>query len=129
MISISRLRWFSYGSLILVAAACGSDSSDASDSSDPETQAPAPVDACADAPTFSEVTAFQKCLNCHSENNSGAARRGAPAGVNFDTESGALTHADHIEEQVAGRSMPPASSGITLTEEERQTLLDWVRCQ
>jgi len=125
MISISQLRWFSYGILVLVAA-CGSDSSDSSDSSEPESDAN--VD-CATAPTFAEVTAFQKCLNCHSQNLSGAARRSAPASVNFDTESDVLTHADHIEEQVGRGSMPPPGSGITLTDEERQTLLDWVRCQ
>jgi len=79
-------------------------------------------------PTYGQVTAFTKCAVCHDSAKSGAARVMAPADINYDTYAGADAHATKAASEVNEGAMPPASSGITLTEEEKQTLYRWALC-
>ena len=86
------------------------------------------VDCSGTLPTYAQVTAFTKCSVCHSSAFMGAARQEAPADVNFDTEAGALAHAMKAAEEVNEGAMPPAGSGVTLTEMEKQDLYRWTLC-
>jgi uncharacterized membrane protein len=79
-------------------------------------------------PAFEDVAALKKCVMCHSSALPEATRRGAPESVNFDTESAASARADQASTEVNGGIMPPPSSGITLTDEEKQTLYKWALC-
>jgi uncharacterized membrane protein len=76
------------------------------------------------------MTAY--CTRCHSSTLSGAARNGAPAGHDFDTEAGILAVADHVDGLAAGgpnavnTAMPP--DGAKPTEAERRQLGEWLAC-
>ena len=83
---------------------------------------------CADAPTFSEVSAFRVCVSCHSSGNTSDERSGAPASVNFDTHAEASENADRAARQVSQRKMPPEESGLSITNAERAAVSEWARC-
>lgn len=70
---------------------------------------------CLDAPpSWERVDALleRSCRGCHSSKRSGdAARGGAPAGVDFDTEPQVRRHADRIRiRAVLGGNMPPSGA-------------------
>ncbi|HET7542387.1 MAG TPA: hypothetical protein VFK05_21105 [Polyangiaceae bacterium] len=73
------------------------------------------------------------CTRCHSSTLSGAARNGAPADHNFDTLSGIVTMAEHIDENAAAgpaatnTTMPPAAP--VPTHDERLLLGEWLACE
>ena len=80
-------------------------------------------------PTFSEVTAFAKCTSCHSSQlMDSVSRRDAPVGWNFDTYAGAAQDPTKVVHEVYEGEMPPADSGITLTEAEKQQIYNWGLC-
>lgn len=49
----------------------------------------------------------ERCLGCHSAAVVGAARGGAPEGINYDDEAGIAQNAAGIREQVEAGAMPP----------------------
>jgi hypothetical protein len=106
--------------LILATFACGNDDGDE----------PAPEVDCDDSvPTFEQVTAFQRvCTNCHDSSLEGAERNGAPRGYDFDLYESAADEAEEIVEHVQDGSMPPPSSGLSLTASEETTLYRWALC-
>jgi len=79
-------------------------------------------------PSYSEVRAFDVCTNCHSSENEGAERNGAPPSLNFDSYDGAAAAAPRIVDQVSMGSMPPATSDFSLTADEERELLVWAEC-
>ena len=84
---------------------------------------------CGDTvPTFAEVKAFAKCSNCHSTQLREAARHGAPASVDFDSESAAVDKAEEAAALVRAGAMPPPGSGVALSDSEKQDLLRWSEC-
>ena len=87
------------------------------------------VDCSGDIPQLAEVSALQKCTTCHSSQKSGAARHGAPAAVNYDTETAARANAEDAASEVNGGDMPPKSSNITLSDAEKQALYKWALCK
>lgn len=86
------------------------------------------VDCSGTVPQYADVTALTKCSTCHSSKVSGNARQGAPAAVNFDTESAAKANAEDAASEVNGGDMPPRNSGVTLSEDEKQALYKWALC-
>ena len=88
---------------------------------------PAAVD-CTNATQYADVAAFHKCTMCHSTERTSAARSGAPAAINFDSEAEAKPYAKAAQTVVSGGIMPPRSSGLTLTEAEKQQLYGWTAC-
>ncbi|MEY4579770.1 MAG: hypothetical protein RL701_4473 [Pseudomonadota bacterium] len=100
---------------VLMLAACSSGQPD--------------VDCSGTTPVYAEVTALQKCSTCHSSKLAGSARRNAPTNVNYDTESAANSSAEDASSEVNGGDMPPANSGITLTDDEKQALYKWALCR
>lgn len=118
---------------------------------------PAPVDAAlvSDAPTadagpgsgatcsptstltyenFGRAFFTTNCTTCHSVANVGAARRGAPASRNFDTQAEIQMQAERIDTQAAaGPSrintlMPFSTASAFPTELERRQLGEWLAC-
>lgn len=87
------------------------------------------VDCSGTVPAFADVTALAKCSACHSSTLTGSARRNAPSDVNYDTESAANASAEDASSEVNGGDMPPANSGITLTDSEKQSLYKWALCR
>ena len=79
-------------------------------------------------PTYDQVTVFAKCMNCHSSSKMTAERKGAPAEVNFDTKSAADASANRAAAMVKSGAMPPRSTGLILTDMERQKLFAWAKC-
>lgn len=67
-----------------------------------------------------------KCSYCHSRTpdpSSGYSR--SPGGIAFDTTQEMQSRTGGIAETVSGGEMPPRRSGITLTSQEKQTILNW----
>jgi uncharacterized membrane protein len=81
--------------------------------------------AAAPVPTFQEVTIWPKCTSCHSSTRTGAARSGAPAGVDFDTYASASAHAQKAAEEVNEGEMPRNG---TATAAEKDSLFRWALC-
>ena len=79
-------------------------------------------------PTFAEVRAFDVCTNCHSSENEGLARNGAPPSLNFDMYEIAAEAAPRMVNQVSMGSMPPPSSPFSLTPEVKDELFVWAEC-
>lgn len=89
------------------------------------------IDPCAGSPTYTNdirPIVEARCLSCHSSALAGAARNGAPAGLDFDsfdsTEPNLATFADAI---TSGRE-PPPESGLATTEAERDVVQAWRAC-
>ena len=100
-------------------AACGGDDED---------ELP-DVDCSGSVPAFDDVAALKKCATCHSSKLSGGDRKNAPANVNFDTQAAAESHDEKAAEEVNEGAMPPAGSGVTLTNDEKQVLYTWALCR
>jgi hypothetical protein len=79
-------------------------------------------------PSYGEVRAFDVCTNCHSSENEGVERNGAPPSLNFDSHDGAADAAPRIVDQVSMGSMPPAGSGFSLMADEKDELFVWAEC-
>lgn len=78
-------------------------------------------------PTFSEVTIWPKCTNCHASTLAGSDRGGAPPGIDYDVYASAVQYADLAVEEVEEGAMPyPDGSGVTA--EEKQSLYAWAEC-
>jgi uncharacterized membrane protein len=79
--------------------------------------------ACADpAPTFADVKPIfsERCVTCHN---------GEPGGPWPLTEYEHVADwAQEIRGQVLACTMPPADAGSTITTEEREKILAWIRC-
>jgi uncharacterized membrane protein len=82
----------------------------------------------ADVPAFDEVEIFDKCTACHGVAVSGDARNDAPPDVNFDDYVSAAAMAERAARYVMLGIMPPVSTGVRVSEREREQLDLWVRC-
>lgn len=96
-------------------------------SGDDDDDAMAEVDCSSDVPTFAEVS-FAACTGCHASDLSGAARNSAPSSVNFDDYEAARASAARAVDAVQRGAMPPAGSGSTLSDAEKQELYRWGLC-
>jgi hypothetical protein len=89
---------------------------------------PEEMDCALTAPTYQQVSAFGKCVACHASSKTGAERKSAPPAVNFDTQAAAEANAQAAVSMVRAAAMPPAGSGLTLTEAEKGALYAWAMC-
>lgn len=115
----------------------GGGSDDHGHTEDPvHTRASGAVCPTTGAPTaadFGRAFLEAHCLSCHSASVTGAAREGAPPGVDFDTAEAVRQWADAIDtHSAAGPSavntaMPPASRPAP-TMDERVKLGQWLSC-
>jgi uncharacterized membrane protein len=83
----------------------------------------------ASVPTFEDLQMgiLPICLGCHSARVTGAARHGAPDGLNFDTYEEFESVADTASYLVSQHEMP-APSGDGPTDSERNQLYAWAAC-
>lgn len=63
------------------------------------------------------------CVRCHGSDKQGAARNGAPAGVDFDTYADAVQNADLANTQIQSGVMPV---GGQLSDDEKGLFQAWV---
>ena len=129
---------------IPVLSACGDDASDEHDDHDDAheegeelgdpTGATCPTDAgTLTYEDFGKPFMEEFCTRCHSSELEGAARNGAPAEHDFDTEAGILLVAEHIDQMAA--SGPDATntkmpeSGVKPSMAQREMLGQWLACE
>ena len=97
-------------------------------------------------PHHGQALVAERCASsrCHSETAKGAARNGAPAGLNFDvvagsnsddeqkkTERGESTVHEYKEAmwaEIDEGSMPPRDLGTPLNAAEKETVRNWLAC-
>lgn len=83
--------------------------------------------ATAKVPKYTEMTAWAKCVSCHSSTLTGTARSAAPMGINYDTYAGARANAQSAMSEVFEGSMPLAGSP-TLSDAEKDQIYNWASC-
>jgi mono/diheme cytochrome c family protein len=66
------------------------------------------------------------CLGCHASDRTGAARNGAPPGLDWDRLEAVRAHAATITERVLKGSMPP--DGPVVPDAEAEQLAEWLAC-
>jgi hypothetical protein len=81
---------------------------------------------CTDVPKFADVKLLELCTGCHSSQLEGAARNGAPVGLDYDVYASAMEHAEHGVEEVNEGAMPPG--GGELNEADKQDFFRWGLC-
>ncbi|NMO22863.1 hypothetical protein HPC49_44005 [Pyxidicoccus fallax] len=116
---------------------CGGGDSDHHHDEDPgHTRASGAVCPSSGGPTgadFGRAFMEKHCLSCHSAAVTGAAREGAPAGMDFDTPEAVRQWAAAIDTHSAAgpggvnTAMPPASRAAPAMD-ERLKLGQWLAC-
>jgi hypothetical protein len=77
-------------------------------------------------PTFSMVNVLTvSCATCHASTLSGAARFGAPVGLDYDTFAAAKANAEEGAAEIFSGSMPPTGG---LPEADKQVYYRWALC-
>ena len=76
-------------------------------------------------PTYEELTIWPACTSCHASNLTGAWRRGAPEGVDFDTYQGAVDEAEDAAIEVNIGNMPFTG---TITDQQMNDFFAWAMC-
>jgi hypothetical protein len=68
------------------------------------------------------------CMNCHDSALSGVDRNGAPVSVNWDTYAAATTgdQPNHGNNRAQAGTMPPVSSGLSLTQAQKDLFQQWI---
>lgn len=112
---------------LLLATACGGTEPGASDSGGSTVELDAD---CAEQPVltwenFGDGFLTENCQACHASTSTD--RRGAPAGVVFDTYGDAMAHRNRILARSAGEdaTMPPQGG---VSEADRERLAIWLTC-
>jgi uncharacterized membrane protein len=124
------VRSFAVAALLSSFTAC----SDTDGSNESQTEEPFPA-FNGDCSTVKAVPTFAKleqgllvtCRSCHSAQVTGAARRNAPPGIDFDTYEIFSAFADSAVLLVQNRLMPPPA-GEGVTESQRNQLFAWAAC-
>ncbi len=83
---------------------------------------------CDAPPTFAEdiaPIADAKCITCHAP---GAARRGAPLNLNFDTWPAVEPVVETFADAITSGRQPPVGFEPTVTVEERALVSRWRTC-
>jgi len=78
-------------------------------------------------PTFDQLGGLEQCSACHSTRYEGAARQGAPRGIDYDTYDAAKPRKTSTQGVIADGSMPPGGAfPLTATQEEQ--IYTWYQC-
>jgi uncharacterized membrane protein len=107
---------------LLVLAAC--DSAEPTDPGMPPQvcEVVAPTECPDPAPRYADVAPIfeQRCASCHND------VAGSPWPL--DTYDHVADWAPFVRDELVRCSMPPPDSGVTITPEERDLILVWIRC-
>lgn len=74
--------------------------------------------------TFAGPFLATYCRSCHSR--TAPDRRGAPEGIDFDSEADAVRHADAIARTVLDSATMPVGGGVQAS--DRELLEQWLGC-
>src|SRR4051794_7599497 len=80
------------------------------------------------AATIEQTIVIPKCQNCHSRKKSGAARKAAPEGTNYDTYDEMLSIYKTAMQRVDAKEMPPATENIPLSAADIEAFDQWAIC-
>jgi uncharacterized membrane protein len=120
MFTLGRPGWLVLASLALEACSSADSSNGLASAA---VCAPIAPTECPDpAPRFADVAPVieRRCASCHN---------GTPDGPwALNTYESVADWAPIVRDELLRCSMPPADSGVTLTPEERDRILVWVRC-
>ena len=72
---------------------------------------PCPASVTYDDPI--EAILARHCTSCHAADQAGAARNGAPAGVDYDTFAGAAASAQRARARINNDTMPPGTPKVS----------------
>lgn len=127
------LAWLGSGFVTLVSAGC-SDGRGGADGA--ATGSTCPPSSTLTYESFAQPFMARYCTSCHSQELTGASRRGAPSDHNFDSRLGiAEVAAVHLDSQAAAgpnavnTAMPPDDFEPMPTEAERRQLGEWLACE
>ena len=124
------VRSFAVAALLSSLTACsGTEGSDQSQTKEPFPTFNGDCSTVKAVPTFAELEQglLVICRSCHSAQVTGAARRNAPPGVDFDTFEIFSALADNAVLLVQNRLMPPPA-GEGPTESQKNQLFAWAAC-
>lgn len=113
------------------SAGCGSEKEE--DAEWVPTESSCPNQSTLTYESFGRAFMESYCTRCHSSTRTGFARSGAPTGHDFDTLSGILLVAEHIDQHAAAgpagknTEMPPTDPKPS--DEERRQLGGWLACE
>jgi uncharacterized membrane protein len=81
-----------------------------------------PTSCPAPAPTYADVAPIiaQRCAVCHGQVQTG--------NWPLDTYSHVASWREEIRTELVNCTMPPRDSGLSIPDEERMTILTWIRC-
>ena len=113
MTNLSIMRWLGVLAFIGTAFVVGCGGDDDGDGTTAD-ECPEPGDA---ALAQGQQVLIMRCNSCHSSTATGAARGGAPVGVDFDTQAGIDQYAARIKARSEANTMPPGG-GLSATEIE-----------
>lgn len=124
------MRW---ALLVLFLAACGADDGAPADARiingcpslvDPQWQPGDPIDADT-WDSYAQGFFAMWCTRCHSVQNIGSARNGAPVGYNWDDPSSVSAHIAEIRQQVGVTNFMPFNPPDPSCD-ERQRIVRWI---
>ncbi len=72
---------------------------------------------------FIEPILSQYCVSCHASTVEGAARAGAPVGVDFDSYQAASANAESANSYIQAGAMPPSAP---LSDEDKALVQAWL---
>jgi hypothetical protein len=109
--------------LVLGVAACGGGSSVTGDAGALHCAVDAPTSCPADGPTYETVQPIilSRCVPCHN----GQVADGPWPLLTWEE---VVSWSDDVRTMVLDCTMPPSDSGVPITDEERHTILQWLRC-
>lgn len=129
--AVRAARWAGVGVVFALGiAAC--DDAHEEEHEGQATGALCPSDNTLSYDTFGKAFMADYCVDCHSSEVKGSARRGAPAGTDFDTLAAIRLHSGHIDAHAAAGpkavndEMPEEDPRPTL--EQRIQLGQWLAC-
>lgn len=79
----------------------------------------------ADIQAYEDLPIWTSCTECHASDLTGAWRKGAPEGVDFDSYDAAVAEAEDAAIEVYIGNMPFTGD---VTEEEKEQLYAWALC-
>lgn len=111
--------------LVAVFAACGgggSSKDDAGVNTEPLCSLSAPATCPTPAPTYADVKPIftQSCVGCHNDDPNGP--------WSLQDYEHIADWQEVVGQMVADCEMPPADSGVTMTEADRLKILTWFQC-
>lgn len=114
-----RFVWLGMVAVLLLLSGCGDKNDPVSSDGGGNGNAPDTVTYTGDLKAVLDA----QCISCHASNKQGAARNGAPVGVNWDTYDAAVASAARGNIRVQAGTMPPTGG---IPQDQRDLFQKWL---